>query len=231
MPPCFPLAGWEVTLRRRGGTVEYIVEDMTEALRTGRLSPGQRLVESDLIRMLGVSRGSLREALNRLSAAGLVEIVPNRGAVVRVLTRRQVADRFEIRMCLEGLAAELAAQNLDEDDNRTRLIETLNTLSDEPNPSVERSRRDNYVLHGAIAELSGNSALIPMIRRLWLPLVMARMRDALGSEFWRESREDHHRIVEAILARDAAGAAAAMRAHLAERCKVILALPSEVFGE
>lgn len=204
---------------------------MTDAIRSGRLALGQRLIEADLARDLGVSRGSLREAFNRLSAEGLVEIVPNRGAQVRRLTRKEVADRFAIRIALEGLAARLAAQCIREDEvARARLFALLAAASGAEKPSVEAYRRDNYVTHGTIAEISGNDQLVPMIRQLWLPAVMVELRGSLDQSFYRRSAEDHREIIEAILAGDGPGAELAMRRHLDARCEVILSLPARVFG-
>ena len=216
--------------RSRGRTVDYVVADMENAIRSGRLALGQRLIEADMVRELSVSRGTLREALNRLSAAGLVEIVPNRGAVVRRLTRKEVADRFQIRVRLEGLAAALAAERLDEADNRERLSAAAAHASDSGLSSIESYRRENYRLHGTIAELSGNAELAAMVRQVWLPGQMVELRGALDIDYYRQSARDHRRIVEAILARNSAGAEAAMRAHLEAGCEVILSLPSRVFG-
>nr|WP_302474347.1 GntR family transcriptional regulator [Roseococcus sp. MDT2-1-1] len=219
-----------VAERRSGGTVSYIVKDVEEAIRSGRLVLGQRLVEADLARELRVSRGSLREALNRLATAGLVEIVPNRGAVVRRLTRKEVADRYQIRAQLEGLAASLAAQRLHEADHRERLLSVAPPDAAQIS-SVEEYRRENYRLHEMIADLSGNPQLAALIRQLWLPAHMVELRGSLDATFHRDSAEDHRRIVDAILSQDAAAAEAAMQAHLEARCRVILSLPSRVFGE
>jgi len=204
---------------------------MTAAIRSGRLALGQRLIEADMARDLGVSRGSLREAFNRLSAEGLVEIVPNRGAVVRRLTRKEVADRFAIRIALEGLAARLAAQRVGGDAAaHARLDALLAEAAGAEKPSVEAYRRDNYVVHGTIAEASGNEQLGPMIRQLWLPAVMVELRGSLDQSFYRRSAEDHGAIIEAILAGDGPGAEQAMHRHLEARCEVILSLPARVFG-
>ncbi len=229
--PDWPAHKENRTALRRGGTVDYIVRDTEEAIRSGRLALGQRLVEADMIRELGVSRGSLREAFNRLSANGLVKIVPNRGAVVRRLTRKEVADRFEIREKLEGLAAALCAARLEEGDNRTRFETAARyALAGKADASgTERNR--NYELHGVIADLSGNPQLAAMIRPLWLPAVMVELRRSLEPSFWVQSKEDHARIVEAILTRDAVAAEVAMSTHLHMQCEAIMSLRARVFGE
>lgn len=215
----------------RGGMVDYIVVKTREAIISGQFALGQRLIEADLTRDLGVSRGPLREALRRLSAEGLVDIVPNRGAVVRRLTRKQVADRYQIRESLEGLAASLAARRLNEDGNRESLLAAWRPYeASAPPRSVDESREDNYRLHQAIAEMSGNPQLVEMIRQMWLPTVMVALRAAVDEAHWRQSAVEHRHIVEAILAQRPEDAELMMRRHLRRGCEMILGLPSWVFG-
>ena len=92
-----------------GATVAFIVERLREGIMAGRLQPGSRLVESDLTSRFAVSRGPVREALRRLTADGLIEHWPHRGAVVRRLTEREIRELFLIRIEMEALAARLAA--------------------------------------------------------------------------------------------------------------------------
>ena len=94
-----------------GATVAFIVERLREDILAGRLPPGSRLVECDLTSHFGVSRGPVREALRRLSADGLIEHWPHRGAVVRRLTEREIRELFLIRIEMEALAARLAAMS------------------------------------------------------------------------------------------------------------------------
>lgn len=68
----------------RGGIVEYVVDQLRTGVLQERYAPGQRLIEADLTQDLRVSKGPLREAFRRLSAEGLLEIVPNRGAMIRL---------------------------------------------------------------------------------------------------------------------------------------------------
>jgi DNA-binding GntR family transcriptional regulator len=109
--------------QRRGETVDFVVDEIREGILSGRYAPGQRLIGRDLTEYVGFSRGPVREALRRLSAEGLIEIVPNRGAVVRHLTRKQVEDLFVVRKNLEGLAARLAAERIHEGKNRALFSE------------------------------------------------------------------------------------------------------------
>src|ERR1700750_1796687 len=92
--------------------VTQIVESIREGIRQGHYSPGHRLIESDLTREFGVSRGPVREALGRLQVEGLVEIAPHRGASVRRMTRHDVDELVVVRQMLQGGAARLAALNI-----------------------------------------------------------------------------------------------------------------------
>jgi DNA-binding GntR family transcriptional regulator len=214
---------------RRGGVVDHIAAEMRHAIASGRLSLGQRLVECDMAREFGVSRGPVREAFGRLSAEGLIELVPHRGAVVRRLTRAEVADRFQIRAQLEGLAARLVAERIAVPASRDGFLVALRP-GDEDAGTIAGLRRDNYRLHGAIADIAGNPLLATMIRQLWLPGAMYDLRGALDHGHWRESTCEHDRIAEAILAGDGAAAEGLMRAHLLRASDRILALPVRVFG-
>ena len=90
---------------------QQVLEALRRAIVSGRLAPGQRLTERELIEMLGVSRTVIREALRQIEAEGLVEIIPNKGPVVRELSPVEAKDLYRIRAVLEGLAARLFAEN------------------------------------------------------------------------------------------------------------------------
>jgi len=213
--------------RKRGDTVVMVARETREAILSGRLAIGQRLVESDLTREFGVGRSSVREAIRQLSSEGLVEIIPHRGAVVRRLTRAEVIDRYQIREVLEGLAARLVAARISDPAIRQGL---LKAFSADPEGSIAEHRRRNYRLHGAIADLSGNAQLAALIRQLWLPAVMSELREELGWAHWRQSETEHQAIIEAILAGDGEAAEARMRVHLRQGAARIKALPARVFG-
>src|SRR5690606_3964267 len=89
--------------------VDKVAHAIVEGIKAGIYAPGQRLIEADLTRDLGVSRGPVREATRRLGAEGILDVLPHRGAVVRKLSRRDVAAIYQIRELLEGLAARLSA--------------------------------------------------------------------------------------------------------------------------
>src|SRR5580693_752906 len=102
-----------------------VVAHVKEAIRSGRLSPGQRLLESELTDRLGMSRGPVREALAQLQVEGYIDVEPHRGARVHQMSREEMTDLFGVRALLAGDAARLAAARIDEGDNRARLTAEL----------------------------------------------------------------------------------------------------------
>ncbi len=216
--------------RSRGTTVERIFSLLKNGILSGRYAPGQRLIEADLTRDLGVSRGPLREAFRKLTAEGLVESVPNRGAVVRRLSRKETQELFQIRSAMEALAAKLAAENIGRSGLRARFEETIAPIWDDtPRNAALNYLDENRVFHQAVADLSGNEQLAGLCRQMQLPLIMFQLSGSLTPETLRFSNEEHRRIASAILAGDGAGAGEAMQAHL-ERARLFAnGLPRSIF--
>ena len=125
---------------RKVVSTQVVIQLLKQRIHSGLLVPGQRLVEPDVMRETGASRGRVREALLRLSADGLVELHEFRGAVVKRLTRAEVRHAYDMREMLEGLAARLtAAAGLDEV-GRATLIQ-LQAELDAATESAAKRRR------------------------------------------------------------------------------------------
>lgn len=105
--------GLEIT-RMAAPLRQQVVDHLREAIITGRIAPGQRLIERELTSMLNVSRTVIRESLRQLETEGLVSLIPNKGPVVRELTPDEARDLYNIRSRLEGLAAALFVENADD---------------------------------------------------------------------------------------------------------------------
>jgi DNA-binding GntR family transcriptional regulator len=198
----------------RAGAVERVLGALRDGILDRRFAPGQRLVEADLTRDLGVSRGPLREAFRRLSAEGLIDIVPHRGALVRRLTSRQTADLFEVRIELEALAARRAAAAMADPQSRGRFEAAVAPVFAEIRRSSDDYMDENAAFHLAVMEASGNEPLTAIARQLQLPLIMLQVQRNLPAEVLGRSVAEHRQIAEAILSGDGEAAGAAMRAHL-----------------
>ena len=196
-----------------GATVSRIVERLRSEILDSRFEPAERLVEIDLTRRFGVSRGPVREALRRLAAEGLIEHVPNRGALVRRLGRDEIRELFQIRIELEALAARMAAAACEGAKRREFERRIVPIFGPSPREASDYMK-ENADFHSAVTILSGNRQLGQVATQLQFPLVMAQVRDALTRETMQDSVREHRAIAAAILTRDAAGAETAMRAHL-----------------
>jgi DNA-binding GntR family transcriptional regulator len=205
-----------------GATVAFIVERLRDAILAGRLQPGSRLVESDLTSRFGVSRGPVREALRRLTADGLIEHWPHRGAVVRRLTEREIRELFLIRIEMEALAARLAAA-ADAPERRARFVASIRPIyADAPRNPCDYLN-ENAAFHDAVMALADNLALRDLAARLQLPLIMAQVGDVLTPAVLNASVQEHRAVAQAILDQDPETASARMRAHLERAAALALA--------
>lgn len=216
--------------QRRGETVDYVVAEIREGILSGRYAPGQRLIARDLTDDVGYSRGPVREALGRLAAEGLIQLVPNRGAIVRHLTRKQVNDLFAVRKNVEGLAARLAAERIDDGANRA----TFEKVWEEVRPKGRELPwstfiRQNRLYHQTIVSIGGNEILSGLIETLQLPVVMLQIGRAMQPEHAAVSHQDHVLVAQAILAGEPDAAEQAMRQHLQRSHDWIVTLPDSAF--
>ena len=203
----------EAAAPAHGAKVSFIVERLREDILSGLMAPGSRLVECDLTARFAVSRGPVREALRRLAAEGLIDHWPNRGALVRRLSARDISEFFQIRVEVESLAARLAAES-DDADARGRFTTAIRPILTEGPRRLPEYLGENTAFHHALMALAGNRQLRDLAMRLHLPLIMAQVADILTPDVLEASVREHRAIAEAILRRDAQAAANLMRAHL-----------------
>ena len=205
-----------------GATVAFIVERLREDILAGRLEPGSRLIECDLTTRFVVSRGPVREALRRLSADGLIEHWPHRGAVVRRLAEREIRELFLIRIEMEALAARLAAA-VDAPDRRARFVASIEPIYSDSHRNPCDYLKENAAFHDAVMALADNLELRELAGRLQLPLIMAQVGDVLTPPVLAASVREHRLIAAAIVDRDPAAASARMREHLERAAALALA--------
>jgi DNA-binding GntR family transcriptional regulator len=205
-----------------GATVAFIVGSLREDILAGRILPGSRLVECDLTARFAVSRGPVREALRRLSADGLIEHLPHRGALVRRLAEREIRELFAIRIEMEALAARLAAA-ADAADRRARFVASIEPIYVDATREACKYLKENAAFHDAVMALADNTQLRELAARLQLPLIMAQVGDVLTPAVLRASVQEHRAIAKAILGRDPSAASARMREHLERAALLALA--------
>lgn len=106
---------------------EEIRNAIREAIFSGKLNPGDRIIETYWAKELGVSQGPVREAIRDLEAMGLVETVPFKGSRIRTLTEKDVRDNYSVRICLESKSIRDAIIQLD-DQRMAELVGHLRTI-------------------------------------------------------------------------------------------------------
>jgi DNA-binding GntR family transcriptional regulator len=188
---------------------------LRQAILSGDLAPGQRLVEEELAGTLGVTRQSLRAALLDLTADGLVERIPNRGARVRVVTAEEAVAITECRMALEALCAAKAAERVTDDEaaQLRELAEELKRSVAEGNP--QKYSELNWELHRRFCVISGQAVAVGLLERLHAQLVRHQFQLALRPGRPELSLPEHVAIAHAVADRRPLDADRAVRAHLA----------------
>lgn len=197
--------------------VERAYETVLSDILSGVHPVGGRLREEELASSIGISRTPVREALRRLHAEGLVEVVANRGAMVVDLDSTEVDDIFELRVLLEGYAARQAAVRASAED--VAALEALCNTMEQCTSHLTKRRLDeisklNLDYHRALHEAAANRRLVPLLASLMvMPLVRHTFNRYSPDELARSFR--HHReLIDAIRARNPDWAEAVMRTHV-----------------
>jgi DNA-binding GntR family transcriptional regulator len=197
---------------------DRVYEELKARLMDGRIEPGSRLVIDRLVEGLGVSHTPLREALARLEADQLVIKATNRGYTsAPLLDAPRMLQLYETRLIVEPPAAELAVARGGEQ-LVARLTATIRRLERAPRGGSYEEYRHvaeaDAAFHETLIEASGNRYLVELFERLRPHQQTARLYARSGAPGISESAAEHAAVVEAVRARDAAGAAEAMRVHL-----------------
>lgn len=206
------------------------------AILDGEFPPGTHLQQDELCARFGVSRTPIREALRKLQATNLVDLIPNRGATVRIPTRTELVEVYALRAELEGFACQLAAPNVGqaalEELDRVQAEMDRATVELEgagPSPGDEaafntRVTQANVRFHAAIHRLADNSRLSRTIDELqtYFPkdYVWRALRDSAEGHVL--SVDEHQRIRAALAARDGAAARTAMAAHIEHAGRLLI---------
>jgi DNA-binding GntR family transcriptional regulator len=206
----------------------HALATLRQAILRGDLAPGQRLVEEELAGTLGVTRQSLRAALLDLTAEGLLERVPNRGARVRVVSTAEAVAITECRMALEALCAVKAAERIT-DDEAARLRELAEDLkrSVADGDPVKYSEL-NRELHRRVGVISGQAVAVGLLDRLHAQLVRHQFQLALRPGRLGVSLGEHLAIADAVAGRRPEDADRAVRAHLASVIAALEASDPEI---
>ena len=185
---------------------EKVYLTLREAILTGEYKRGDALTEMSLCKKLEVSRTPVRSALHKLSEDGLIEIAPNRGAIVVGMNHDDLVDTYKIRMRLEGLAGAMAAERMSDEDIEKlgEIIEMSEFYLSKNN--VDKIKELDTEFHLLIYKASGNRMLCKILSELHRNIHSYRKLALTVPGRLERSIEEHKQIQNAIGDRDAARA-------------------------
>lgn len=182
--------------------VDTVVEQLRGSILSGRFAPGERLVEAELARELGISRGPIREALALLEKDGIVVNVPRRGKFLPAFDGRTIDEIYSLRRVLEPYAVQLLIASLT-DPKLASLHESLDRLRDaaEAGDIGGLAQRD-IDLHNRLYELAGHD----LLRKVWAESISGKLRMLLNvtvrTHPFPATVDNHRLIVDAIADED-----------------------------
>ena len=199
-----------------------VAKRLRELIIEGQLEAGSRLNERELCERLGVSRTPLREAFRLLASEGLVDIQPNRGAWVPILSETDIRESFAILSVLEALSGELACQNASDEDIieiRALTHEMQASHAREDLPTYYRQNRD---IHNRINQIARNELLQQVYTQLNRRIQNLRFRSNLNHDKWDRAMNEHLAMVDALSRRDGTELGRLMRAHMQRKCEAVI---------
>ena len=206
--------------RHDGGVRDGAYEQLQEALLDGRLRPGQMVSQRDLVDMIGLSIGALREVLPRLQSEGLIQVLPQRGIQIPAIDLPMIREAFQMRAALEREAVVHAVKRM-----ASSVFEEQLLLHNEVVAALDSGSTEDTLRHGQLVDDSFHSLLIEstdnglLIRAYKINAIRIRLikldRIRLSETILPAAFADHVAIIEALIKRDKFAAIAAMDKHIA----------------
>lgn len=193
---------------------EVAYQRLRDAIVFGRLKPGEKVVQEMVAEMLHIGRTPLREALRQLETEGYLEVVPNKGAVVKKLSVQEVEECYEVLALLEGYAVKRATRLLDSSAfEEFRAIEKRMMIAAKAR-DYDKSLEENALFHRYFHEVVQNSLLSKQIENLRRQTYRYRAFAVSVSDNVKENLAEHRRILDAVAGGNAEKACKAMQQHV-----------------
>ena len=181
---------------------DVVFNTLRNAILTGELSPGERLMEIKLADKLGVSRTPIREAIRKLELEGLVVNTPRKGAEVANISAEDLRDVLEVRRSLEVLAISLACDKMT-DETLELLYENIDAFKHSIDAKATSDIASvDVTFHDIIYKATGNNRLIQILNNISEQMYRYRFEYIKNKESWNRLVEEHLNIYEAIKNRD-----------------------------
>lgn len=206
----------------RAALHEQAATRLRQMLIENRIPPGAKLNERELADVLQVSRTPLREAIKMLAAEGLVELVPNRGAIALALDEQDVNNTFEVMAGLEALSGELAAKRITDDELAEIKAMHFEMMAAYTRRDLSAYYRLNSKIHSAINAAAKNPVLTNTYNQVNARLQALRFRSNQDGEKWKRAMNEHKKMIEALSAHDPDAMRSALMTHLHNKRDVVL---------
>ena len=193
---------------------DVVFNTLRQAILTGELKPGERLMEIHLADRLGVSRTPIREAIRKLELEGLVVMIPRKGAQVAKITEKNLKDVLEVRRALDTLAVRLACKRMD-DTYKKQLREACDEFAKVVKCSNTKDITEADVrFHDIINQSTGNDRLIQLVNNLAEQMYRYRLEYIKDAAYHNRLIDEHEEIYNAIMEQDEERAAKAVVVHI-----------------
>lgn len=201
---------------------DVVFNTLRQAILTGELKPGERLMEIHLANKLGVSRTPIREAIRKLELEGLVTMIPRRGAEVAQITEKSMSDVLEVRRAMDALCTELACERISEQE-----IVVLGAACDHfaeaaKTKDIRKCAQADVDFHDIIVRATGNKRLVQLINNLSEQMYRYRYEYIKDASQHNRLIEEHRIIYESIVNKDKETASQAAKMHIDNQEKAIM---------
>jgi DNA-binding GntR family transcriptional regulator len=201
---------------------EVAYQFIKQKIMDGIYLPSQKLIESELAELIGVSRNTIKKALLKLEQENLVSLENNKGATIKSYTLEEIINYLQIREVLEGLIANTAAANIS-DQQLTELEETLNKMKEHlDNNQLEEYSKCNLIFHNIIYTSSTNLQAVEMVGKIKTQLRRLGIKTILVPGRTQESFKEHQKILNALKSKDEKWAEDAVKFHITNLRKTIV---------
>jgi DNA-binding GntR family transcriptional regulator len=193
---------------------DQLIEQLKYEIFSGLLKPGDQLEEADLAARFGVSRTPIREAIRSMVDCGLLETRPRKGAIIRVLSAKELNDLFEVAAELEGMACRLASEGLTQTAKKTIKVGLDQCQAATEAQDIPAYAAANIAFHSSIHQASGNNWLVEQLTQIQARINVYRLMPYEIVGRLETSLQEHKEICDAIFASDGLRANTLMRDHM-----------------
>lgn len=199
---------------KRSTLAEQVANQLREAIESGKLQPGDRLIETDIANAMKIGRNAVREAIRYLEKEGLITTTPFKGAHVTVPNIKEIEQTFEVIAGLQGICARMATERMTDLD-----LHRIEVLHAELEKQYAEQNHDAYlavngVFHKCVQELTKNQVLNELVTEFRKRVVLYKQRQLVMPNRFTASIQEHRKIMEAFRQRKPLLAEKTMKKHM-----------------